>query len=84
MEHVEELLRQAEQEAGKKHGLDVRDELRLAHQTVQTRALLQTLTHTQAVTLRKKWKYEINIGIDLALHSDLVSSELSTVFCYTT
>ena len=53
VEHVEELLRQAEQEAGKKHGLDVRDELRLAHQTVQTRALLQTLTHTQAVTLQK-------------------------------
>ena len=53
VEHVQELLRQAEQEAGKKHGLDVRDELRLAHQTVQTRALLQTLTHTQAVTLQK-------------------------------
>ena len=52
VEHVEELLRQAEQETGKKHGLDVWDELRLAHQTVQTRALLQTL-HTQHAILRE-------------------------------
>ena len=84
VEHVEELLRQAEQEAGKKHGLDVWDELRLAHQTVQTRALLQTL-HTQHAILREMKVRNINIGIDWALHWDpvFILSPSFELLCYT-
>ena len=49
---VQELLREAEEEPGEEHGLDVRDELSLPHQTVQACALLQALRDHQ-VTVRE-------------------------------
>ena len=47
MKDVQELLREAEEEPGEEHGLDVRDELRLPHQTVQSSTLLQALTEEE-------------------------------------
>ena len=43
VQNVQELLGQAEEETGKKHGLNVRDEFRLPHQPVQPSTLLQAL-----------------------------------------
>ena len=43
VEYVQELPGQEEEEAGKEHGLDVGDELRLADQPVQPGTLLQSL-----------------------------------------
>ena len=44
VENVQKLLRQAEKQAGKKHGLNVGDELSLPHQPVQPSTLLQALS----------------------------------------
>ena len=43
VENVEKLLWQAEKQAGKKHRLNVRYQLRLSHQPVQACTLLKAL-----------------------------------------
>ena len=47
VQDVQELLREAEQEPREQHRLDVGDELRLPHQTVQSSTLLQALTEEE-------------------------------------